>query len=220
MGNAIITENIGEGLYKAKPVYNTARIALELAQLQAINDAHFRTLLAALDSLRALRKDHRVAAETLDALITQWKAALDDKNKPPTDPVDPDDALPGGLNPQTGLPYTPDERSGALAARAITKVNELRDQAGLPPLTLSAPANTLVSRRLDAVTEGADTASAKVLLSRLEQRDGDGNPKNDDGIILAHLGCPAWNSAMGMETALRIGGSPTTPDRRGRRLPR
>lgn len=189
MGNAVITENIGEGLYKAKPVYNTARIAAELARLQEINAAHFRTLLAALDSLRALRKDHRVAAEALDALIRQWEAALDDKNKPPTNPVDPDDALPGGLNPQTGEPYTPDERAAALAAQATTKVNELRDQSSLAPLALSNPANDLAARRLDAVMENADTASAKVLLSRLEQRDGDGN-RPEDAWIARNPGSP------------------------------
>lgn len=190
MGNAIITENVGEGLYKAKPVYNVVRLEQERDRLLAQNETYWRILADAWVSLRALRKDRQAAAETLSALIALWKAALDEKINPPTTPVVPPDALPGGLNPDTGEPYLPSERSDALAEALADRVNAERAKAGFGALAMPNRLPLLVTARLDRITANADHETAQTLLARLAEQDADGERVTDRWQRL-HMDMPA-----------------------------
>ncbi len=140
MGNAIITENVGEGLYKARIVYDMTALDTELEKLKKASEGYWRELNQALDNRTALRKDKAAAGATLNALIELWKANVLQKLQP-VPPVVPEDADPDGKNPATGQPYTDAERKAAVKAEVLTKINAERTAAGLSPLTESTAFN-------------------------------------------------------------------------------
>lgn len=137
MGSATITEEIGEGLYKAIPNFNTAPLIAEIARLEDQSANYWRELNQAIDHRKLMRRDKAMYRETLDALIQQWKDILEKKTQwPPTEAV-PEDADEDENNPITGLPYTEEERQDALADEVVDKINAARDAAGMAPLTRS-----------------------------------------------------------------------------------
>lgn len=147
MGKAVITENIGEGLYKARLVYDLSAVRAKITALEAENLAYWRTLLDALNHRDALRRDRAMYRETLDAIIKQWKDAVMDKTKIPP-PIVPEEADEDDNNPETGQPYTDDERETALENEVLAKVNQARTAAGLSTLTRSTTLDNQVTNRL------------------------------------------------------------------------
>ncbi len=136
MGNAVIVENVGAGLYKVRLLYQTAAIHAEIDRLEAESLNYWRLLNRALDTRIELRKDKYAAKETLDAIIKQWVDQVIDRTRP-APPVMPADADPNGNNPITGLPYTDEERNDALEKEVIKKVNASRVELGLDPVIAS-----------------------------------------------------------------------------------
>ena len=137
MGSAVITENVGEGLYTALMVYDISQITAEIAALEAQSINYWRELNQAMDHLKLLRRDQSMYRETLDALVQQWKDILEQKTQWPPPEITPEDAEEDGTNPVTGLPYTEEERQEALANETVEKVNTARAAGGLSPLTRS-----------------------------------------------------------------------------------
>lgn len=147
MGKLTITENVGEGLYKGKIEYQTSGIQAELDRLQAQNLSYWRDLLNALNHRDLLRGDVAMYKETLDALIKQWKDLVLSKTKVPP-PIVPESADEDENNPETGLPYTDEERATALEEEVLSKINTARVAAGLAPFTRSSTLDTQVRNRL------------------------------------------------------------------------
>lgn len=133
MGKAVIVEAIGDGLYKAKPLFNTKAIQADIARLEAEKWTYWRELNKALLHAQSLRQDRAAARETVQALIQQWKQALLDKSRP-APPITPKSADPNGNNPVTGLPYTDQEREDAMENEVVAAVNAERAARGLAPV--------------------------------------------------------------------------------------
>lgn len=123
MGRALITANIGAGLYRATPQYDFTRIDLELLALNAASDQYWVTINAALDSQRLIAADVDVAREALNAVVEQWRAALIDKLH--TAPAVPP---PVEIDPDTGAPWLDPDR--AQDAPLLAAVNAARAAAG------------------------------------------------------------------------------------------
>jgi hypothetical protein len=104
MGRAIITNNLGNGLYRIKLKYNMVPVDREIASLSTASDDYDGKLLAALDTRRELGYARDDARDGLDAVVLQWKEALIDaatEDPPPIPPVveggQPEDEQPGLL---------------------------------------------------------------------------------------------------------------------------
>jgi len=129
MGRAVITGNIGGGLYEARPLYNLTKLESEIAKLQSDEDAYASLLLKAQISLSLLRDDLEVATTAKNAVIEQWKESLltaKDSVPPAIEPPIPDD-------PETGLPWEDPDRSheGPL----LDLINTARTDASIAALT-------------------------------------------------------------------------------------
>jgi len=149
MGKALIIENVGAGLYRAKILYDLVKLKATIAALQNANAAYWRDLLAALKEKEALAADVSAAEETLNAIIKQWKERLQQEQQAaPTQPEPP--ALPpgfdpSGIDPATGQPYTDEERAAALSAHTANQLNGRRAAAGESALTPSTTLNQSLS---------------------------------------------------------------------------
>lgn len=153
MGNAVITENIGDSLYKIRLVYDTDALVGQIAGLEAVSLAYWRELNQALDHLKLLRRDRAMNKEVLDALVQQWKDILEQKTQWPPEEIIPEEADPDGFNPNTGEPYTADERNDALAEEAVDKINTARVAAGLTPLVRSVTLDQQSLSRIEVRSE-------------------------------------------------------------------
>jgi len=122
MGKATIVEAIGEGLYRATPLWNFGRIDLELLALRAQDENYWATMNAALNTLRLLRKDKAVVGNALNEIIERLEESLTKSS--PAVPKEADH----GNNPRTGQPYTDAEREEALKKELLELVNEARAQ--------------------------------------------------------------------------------------------
>lgn len=134
MGNAVITQAMGSGLYKAQRTFETDHLTAEKNRMTALNDQYWRTLNDALDVVIALRKERAAAKETVTALIQQWIDVVRDKTKP-IPPITPEEADEDGNDPVTGLPYTDDDRATALEQELLEKINTERIAQGLDPFS-------------------------------------------------------------------------------------
>lgn len=149
MGKMIITEAVGEGLYRGKLQHNKTALLAEKARLEALNNDYWRQMNDALDVLIALRKERAMARETLDAIIKQWQQALDEKLKP-APPLVPTEANPDGTNPATGQPYTDAERADALEKELRDEINAERALRSRSPLNLDTALSQHSRQRIDS----------------------------------------------------------------------
>lgn len=133
MGKVLIVSEQGEGLYQGKALRDLTGLRAEQARLELEEADYWRKMNKALDVMVALRSERHAARDTLDALVEQWKQALDEKLKPAS-PITPKTANPDGTNPATGQPYTEEERADALESEIAEQINEERAGRGLAPL--------------------------------------------------------------------------------------
>jgi len=125
MGRAIITENIGEGLYRIKPLYDTTALEKELADLQAAETAYSAMLVKAVNSRDLLADDANIARASMNAILQQWIdgiIAAGDEEPEPIEPDDPND-------PETGLPWIDPDR--AQEAPLLAMINAARTAASV-----------------------------------------------------------------------------------------
>jgi uncharacterized protein YkwD len=129
MGRAVITENLGEGLYKIRPVYDDAALKNELAALQTASANYYALLIKAFNSLTLLERDTLDAANAKNAVIDQWRNQIISK----TNPVPP--VIPPATenDPETGEPWVDPDR--AQEAPLLALVNALRASASVSELT-------------------------------------------------------------------------------------
>jgi len=141
MGKATIVEMIGEGLYRATPVWDFTRVNLELLALQGQQEAYFATILRVLNAKDLIEQDVRIAAEALNAVIKQWQQALIDKMKPagPLTPPEP-------VDPGTGEPWEDPDR--AQEPELLTAINAARSAASVGNLTRNSLLDTAALRYL------------------------------------------------------------------------
>lgn len=101
MGKAIITANVGDGLYKARPLYDLTRLNKELDKLNTDQAEYYALLGKAVLSLSLLEDETEIARRAMNAVINQWQQdLLNTGNPPPIVPPTEDDPL-------TGLPWDP-----------------------------------------------------------------------------------------------------------------
>lgn len=124
MGLALIIENKGGGLYRARPLYDMTRLDATLAKLEG-EETQYLALRAEMEkTIAALESDKTTAADAVDAVIKQWKdriiKEMADK-APPLQPDPPDD-------PGTGQPWTDPDR--AQEPPLLAAINAARTEAG------------------------------------------------------------------------------------------
>ena len=141
MGRAVITANIGAGLYRARPVYNDAAVSRELALLRQANLSYSKTIAAAYRAQELLDREAVEAGAALNAVVAQWKAALIDKATliPPLPP-------PTETDPDTGEAWVDPDR--AQDAPLFDAINAARAAAGVPPLTRKPQLDTAARKYL------------------------------------------------------------------------
>lgn len=127
MGRAIIVANLGDGLYRARPVYDTRVIDKELARLNEETANYSSVLLKALNTLSLLEDEESIAVAAMSAVIRQWKQELLSSGSPPeiTPPTEDD--------PETGLPWDPSDK--AQEGPLFDAINAARTGAGHAALT-------------------------------------------------------------------------------------
>lgn len=160
MGRAIIVENIGAGLYRARLDYDLAKLKGDIEALKLANLNYWKELYAALKTRDALLKDLSSKKEALDAVIKQWTDELLKRTHPPP-PVTPPDADENGNNPETGLPYTDEERANSLKNAATDKVNSARAALGLAPMGRSTTLDRVLSSWNDGRVDDSDYDAEK-----------------------------------------------------------
>jgi len=131
MGRALITANIGAGLYRAIPQYDFTRVNAELLALNAAQADYWPTVNAALDSRRLIAADVDIAREALNAVVEQWKQALIHKTKT-AEAVPPDVEN----DPDTGAPWIDPDR--AQDEPLLAAVNATRSAAGRAAVSRNA----------------------------------------------------------------------------------
>ena len=103
MGKAIITANVGDGLYKARPLYDLTRLNKKKNSTSSIpiKREYYALLGKAVLSLSLLEDETEIARRAMNAVINQWQQdLLNTGNPPPIVPPTEDDPL-------TGLPWGP-----------------------------------------------------------------------------------------------------------------
>lgn len=130
MGRALIVAAVGDGLYRARPLYDMRRIDARVAELTADQAAHAQNLINAINSKNLLEDETRVAKAALDAVIDQWQNDLLNSGTP--DDLDP----PTDNDPETGLPWEPSDK--AQEGPLLDAINAARAAASKPALTRAA----------------------------------------------------------------------------------
>lgn len=136
MGKAVILQNLGEGLYKARPLYDLSKLNAELAKLEAAQAEYAALLIRAFNSLTLLRSDTADAESAKNLVIQQWLDEVISK----TNPVPPVIPPPIENDPETGLPWVDPDR--AQEDPLLTLVNALRTTASVPVLTRDSDLDT------------------------------------------------------------------------------
>lgn len=149
MGKAIVTFNRGGGLYRIRPLYDTAPLDAELNELKARQSEYSALLYKTLNTIDLLRKDVSDATNAKNAVIRQWRDEVISK----TNPVPPVIPPPIANDPETGLPWVDPDR--AQEAPLLDLVNGIRTAASLPALTRDADLDTaaLTHLRYQAATK-------------------------------------------------------------------
>ncbi len=83
MGKAIITENVGDGLYKARPLYDLTRLNNELDKLNKDQSEYSALLAKAVLSLSLFEDETEIARRAMNAVINQWQQDLLNTGSPP-----------------------------------------------------------------------------------------------------------------------------------------
>lgn len=125
MGQAIITENIGDSLYKAKPLFDIAGLEAELTKLQAAETDYAALILKALNTLALLEDDAAIARGSMNAILQQWIDGVIAAGKEEPEPIEPDDPN----DPETGLPWIDPDR--AQEAPLLALINAARTNASV-----------------------------------------------------------------------------------------
>ncbi len=105
MGKAIITENVGDGLYKARPLYDLTRLNNELDKLNKDQSEYSALLAKAVLSLSLFEDETEIARRAMNAVINQWQQDLLNTGSPP--PIAP----PTEDDPETGQPWDPQDKA-------------------------------------------------------------------------------------------------------------
>lgn len=129
MGKAIVTFNRGGGLYRIRPLYDTAPLDAELNELKKKQSEYAALLYNTLNTIDLLRQDVSDATEAKNAVIRQWREEVISK----TNPVPPVIPPPIVNDPETGLPWVDPDRAQEEPLLAL--VNGIRTTASLPALT-------------------------------------------------------------------------------------
>jgi uncharacterized protein YkwD len=125
MGRAIITANVGQGLYKIRPLYNTTALEKELADLQAAETAYSALLVLAVNSRDSLADDVAIARASMNAILQQWLDGIISAMDEEPEPIEPDDPN----DPETGLPW--DDPDRAQEAPLLALINAARTAASV-----------------------------------------------------------------------------------------
>ncbi|MBK8184832.1 MAG: CAP domain-containing protein [Candidatus Competibacteraceae bacterium] len=140
MGKAIITANLGDGLYRARPLFNLTRLNDELAKLNTDQAEYSATLTRAVLSLSLLEDETEVARRAMNAVINQWQQDLLNLGSPPEiTPPTPDD-------PDTSLPWDPADK--AQEGPLFDAINAARTGAGKATLTRDTDMDTAARRHV------------------------------------------------------------------------
>ncbi len=129
MGKAVILQNVGEGLYKARPLFDMTKLDEEKAKLDQASAEYAGLLVKAFNSLTLLQRDTLDASAAKNAVIEQWLQDVISK----TNPVPPVIPPPIENDPETGLPWVDPDR--AQEDPLLDLVNGLRTAASVPTLT-------------------------------------------------------------------------------------
>ena len=134
MGQAVITENLGEGLYRVRLRYDVELLNAEIARLTTEQTQYWTLVLDALRTVDQCRQAKSDARAGMDEIIAQWKDALISKLNEVPPEIPPDDPI----DPGTGEPWVDPDRAqdGPLfeainAARATASVDAVTRHADL-----------------------------------------------------------------------------------------
>jgi uncharacterized protein YkwD len=151
MGRARIVEVLGEGLFLAKVLYNTAALENELSDLRAAQAREWILILEALQTLDRLRQAKADAREGMDAVIDQWQQGLIDKLNETAPEIPP----PVPNDPATGQPWEDPDR--AQDGPLFTAINAARTAAGKNALSRVNDLDTAILRHLRSLAATGST---------------------------------------------------------------
>lgn len=140
MGKAIITANIGDGLYKARPLFDLTRLNDELKKLEADAAEYSATLGRAVLSLSLLEDETKIARRAMNNLIDQWQRDLLNTGYPPE--ITP----PTPADPDTNMPWDPADK--AQEGPLFDAINAARTSAGKAALTRETDLDTAARRHV------------------------------------------------------------------------
>lgn len=132
MGQAVITENLGEGLYRARLRYDVERINAEIDRLTTEQTQYWTLVLNALRTVDQCRQAKSDARAGMDEIIAQWKDALISKLNEAPPEIPPDDPL----DPGTGEPWEDPDR--AQDEPLLEAINAARVTASVDAVTRHA----------------------------------------------------------------------------------
>lgn len=144
MGRAVITANIGEGLYKVRLDYDLTALVAELADIEEKSAEYGATLAAANVTLAQLLAGKRDAEEALNAVLAQWHEGLLDN----AEEIPPD-------FPDTGPPGS--DPAEEMADALFTAVNAARVAESMDPLTRDASLDAAIADALEHVAASRNT---------------------------------------------------------------
>lgn len=125
MGQAIITANIGAGLYRIRPLWDLTALERELVALKVAESEYLALIARAIDTRDQLADAVVLAREAVAAVIQQWQDNLIRRGQ----------EQPGGLlpdpptDPETGDPWEDPDR--AQEAPVLDALNAARTAASL-----------------------------------------------------------------------------------------
>jgi len=132
MGQAIITENLGEGLYRARLRYDIELLNAEIGRLTAEQAKYWTLVLNALRTVEQCRQAKSDARAGMEEIIAQWKDALISKLNEAPPEIPPDDPM----DPGTGEPWIDPDR--AQDGPLLEAINAARATASVAAVTRHA----------------------------------------------------------------------------------
>lgn len=147
MGRATITKVEGEGLFKIRLLFDTARLDSQIAAVQSEKIKTADLLTKTTQSWLLIDRARIEAEAKLAAILDQWEDGLispGDDVPPELTPDPPDD-------PETGLPWEDPDR--AQDAPLFAAINAERTAASVPTLARSADLDTAILQHLHWQTD-------------------------------------------------------------------
>jgi len=140
MGRATILSGGPDGLYAIRPLYNTAPLDRQIADLEAGLAKQLLVLGRAVLSLSLIEDEVEIARRAMNNLIWQWQQDLLNHGSPPEiTPPTPDD-------PDTGSPWDPSDK--AQEGPLFDAINAARTGAGKSALTRETDLDTAARRHV------------------------------------------------------------------------